>query len=557
MYAGEIVEEGPVEEIFANPSHPYTYALLESIPREGVDRLQPVTGNVPSLIDLPDGCHFEPRCPWSEPQCTEGEIPYLQHGGEGVDHRAKCVLEEFDESEYGTETGAVAAAESTRTDRTLVAVEDLKKHFSQADDLLDRYVGSDPGTVKAVDGVSFDVHEGETLGLVGESGCGKSTTGETILRLLEPTDGRVVFAGDDLADLGKRDLRRKRREMQMIFQDPLSSLDPRMTVGQTVLEPLKVHDLPAEADAGRAQRERVLELLEAVGLERDQYDRYPHELSGGQRQRVGIARALAVDPEFIVCDEPVSALDVSVQAQVLNLLEDLQREFDLTFLFIAHDLSVVRHICDRVAVMYLGEIVEVAETDALFDDPKHPYTRALLSAIPEPDPTVETDRVILEGDVPSPIDPPSGCSFRTRCPEVIPPEDVDIDQETYREVMTVRQQIEERAIPLDQVRADAVGTDAAGDADPRAATDGGADDAPVVAALWTRLFDAEPAGRNRAVVAEALELLADEEWEEAAERLRDRFESVCERRDPVLQDDAHPAACHRYDQPAPDAADTP
>ena len=555
MYAGEIVEEGPVEEIFANPSHPYTYALLESIPRDGVDRLQPVTGNVPSLIDLPEGCHFEPRCPWSEPRCTGQEIPYLQHGGEGVDHRAKCVLEEFDESEYGSEAGAVAAAESTRTDRTLVAVEDLKKHFSQADDLLDRYLGSDPGTVKAVDGVSFDVHEGETLGLVGESGCGKSTTGETILRLLEPTDGRVVFAGDDLAELGKRDLRRKRREMQMIFQDPLSSLDPRLTVGQTVLEPLKVHDLPAEADAGRARRARVIELLEAVGLERDQYDRYPHELSGGQRQRVGIARALAVDPEFIVCDEPVSALDVSVQAQVLNLLEDLQREFDLTFLFIAHDLSVVRHICDRVAVMYLGEIVEVAETGVLFDDPKHPYTRALLSAIPEPDPTVETDRVILEGDVPSPIDPPSGCSFRTRCPEVIPPEDVDIDQETYREVMTVRQQVEERAIPLDQVRADA--SDPEADADRLAATDGGTGDDAVVTMLWTRLFDAEPAGRNREVVSEALELVADEQWEAAAERLRDRFESVCERRDPVLQERDHPAACHRYDQPASDPADTP
>jgi peptide/nickel transport system ATP-binding protein len=548
MYAGEIVEEGPVEEIFANPSHPYTYALLESVPRAGVDRLQPVTGNVPSLIDMPPGCHFEPRCPWSEPRCTEGEIPYLQHGPRAVDHRSKCVLESFDESEYGTDTGAVAAAESTRTDRKLLAVEGLKKHFSQAEDLLDRYIGSDPGTVKAVDGVDFDIFEGETLGLVGESGCGKSTTGETILRLLDPTAGRVVFAGDDLAGLDKGDLRRKRREMQMIFQDPLSSLDPRMTVGQTVMEPLKIHDLPAD-DVARAKRDRVLELLEAVGLERDQYDRYPHELSGGQRQRVGIARALAVDPTFIVCDEPVSALDVSVQAQVLNLLEDLQREFDLTFLFIAHDLSVVRHICDRVAVMYLGEIVEVAETDELFDDPKHPYTRALLSAIPEPDPTVETDRVILEGDVPSPIDPPSGCSFRTRCPEVIPPEDVEIDQQAYREVMTLRQLVEDRAIPLDQVRADAGGTDR------RAATDGGRGEDAVVAELWSRLFDAEPTGRNREVVAEALSLLAAEEWDDAAEVLGERFESVCERRDPVLQDVVHPSACHQYDQPDDAAAD--
>ena len=552
MYAGEIVEEGPVEEIFANPSHPYTYALLESIPREGVDRLKPVEGNVPSLIDMPEGCHFEPRCPWSEPRCTGQEIPYRQHGGEDVDHRSKCVLEDFDESEYGSDADGVAAAESTRTDRTLVEVEGLKKHFSQADDLLDEYVGSDPGTVKAVDGVSFDVYEGETLGLVGESGCGKSTTGETILRLLDPTDGRVVFAGDDLASLDRGELRATRREMQMIFQDPLSSLDPRMTVGQTVMEPLKIHDLPEGADA-TGRRERVLELLEAVGLERDQYDRYPHEMSGGQRQRVGIARALAVDPEFIVCDEPVSALDVSVQAQVLNLLEDLQREFDLTFLFIAHDLSVVRHICDRVAVMYLGEIVEVAETGDLFDDPKHPYTRALLSAIPEPDPTVEADRVILEGDVPSPIDPPSGCSFRTRCPEVIPPEDIDIDQETYREVMSLRQQVEDRAVPLEQVRADARGVDDEAGAGRRAATDGGSD-GTVVAELWSRLLDAEPTGRNREVVGEALELVADEEWEAAAEELRERFESVCERRNPVLQDDAHPAACHRYDQPRADDA---
>ncbi len=542
MYAGEIVEEGPVEEIFADPSHPYTYALLESIPREGVDRLTPIEGNVPSLIDMPEGCHFEPRCPWSEPRCTEGAIPYLQHGDD-VDHRSKCVLESFDTGAYGADREGVAAAKSTRTDRRLLAVEDLTKHFSQADDVLDRYLGGDPGTVRAVDGVSFDVYEGETLGLVGESGCGKSTTGETILRLLEPTDGRVLFAGDDLADLGKDGLRAKRREMQMIFQDPLSSLDPRMTVGQTVMEPLKIHDLP-EGAGPREKRERVLELLEAVGLERDQYDRYPHELSGGQRQRVGIARALAVDPDFIVCDEPVSALDVSVQAQILNLLEDLQAEFGLTFLFIAHDLSVVRHISDRVAVMYLGEIVEVAETDELFADPKHPYTRALLSAIPEPDPTADADRVLLRGDVPSPIDPPSGCRFRTRCPEVIPPDDLDVDQDAYRDVMTLRQRVEERSVGLDVAREQAAGTGPQG-----AAADGGVDATAVADVLEEELLDHELTDEDHRVVRAALELVAEGEWAAAADRLAERFESVCERREPVLQDAAHPAACHQYEQP--------
>ena len=469
MYAGEIVEEGPVNEIFQNPSHPYTYALLESIPREDTDRLTPIEGSVPSLVDMPDGCHFAPRCPWAQPECRHGEIPYLQHGPDRVDHRSKCVLESFDTGEYGAETAGVSATASTRTARRLLSVEGLTKQFSQAEDLLDEYLGREHAAIRAVDGVSFDVYEGETLGLVGESGCGKSTTGRTLLRLLEPTDGRVVFAGDDLADLDKSGLRRKRRDMQMIFQDPLSSLDPRMTVGKTIVEPLKIHDLPeSEPDGSRREqrRDRVLELMDAVGLDPDQFDRYPHELSGGQRQRVGIARALAVDPEFIVCDEPVSALDVSVQAQIINLLEDLKEEFGLTYLFIAHDLSVVRHICDRVAVMYLGEIVEVAETDELFADPKHPYTRSLLSAIPEPDPSVAADRILLKGDVPDPADPPSGCRFRTRCPEIIPPDDIDIDQETYREVMDYRQRVTERSITVDAMWAAAA-------EGPRATADGG------------------------------------------------------------------------------------
>ncbi|WP_303657476.1 dipeptide ABC transporter ATP-binding protein [Halomarina pelagica] len=542
MYAGEIVEEGPVEEIFENPSHPYTYTLLQSIPSEDTERLTPIEGNVPDLIDLPEGCHFAPRCPWATPECTEGEIPFLQHGPEGVDHRAKCVLPEFDADEYGVEEG-ISAESTAPTGDPLVEVRGLKKHFSRADGLLDEVLGVDARAVKAVDGVDLDVYEGETLGLVGESGCGKSTTGRTILRLLDPTEGRVVFAGHDLSDLSRGELRERRRDMQMIFQDPLSSLDPRMTVGQTVAEPLTIHGLPEEG----SRRERVAELLEAVGLDPSQRDRYPHELSGGQRQRVGIARALAVDPDFIVCDEPVSALDVSVQAQILNLLEDLQDEFGLTYLFIAHDLSVVRHICDRIAVMYLGEVVEVAGTDELFDDPKHPYTRALLSAIPEPDPRAATDRVILEGDVPSPVAPPSGCHFRTRCPSVIPPEDVDVEQGAYREVMNLRQRVEDRTLDVASLRAER---------GERAATDGGtaASDsasssvsAPEGAALADALFEHDLTGENRATVERALARVAAEDWEAAESLLRERFASVCERRSPTLQDAPHPAACHLYD----------
>jgi oligopeptide transport system ATP-binding protein len=296
------------------------------------------------------------------------------------------------------------------TTETLLRVDNLVKHFPIYQGVIRRQVGA----VHAVDGVSFDIYKGETLGLVGESGCGKSTTGRTILRLYKPTDGHVYYDGTDLASLSEREMRQMRRKLQIIFQDPYASLNPRMTVADIVGEPLVVHKVAS----GKEVQERVQELLKLVGLNPAFADRYPHEFSGGQRQRIGVARALALQPDLIICDEPVSALDVSIQAQVINLLEDLQEQFGLTYLFIAHDLSVVRHISDRVAVMYLGVIMEMAERNELYDHPLHPYSQALLSAVPIPDPVAEErrQRVILEGDVPSPVNPPSGCRFRTRCP---------------------------------------------------------------------------------------------------------------------------------------------
>jgi peptide/nickel transport system ATP-binding protein len=412
-----------------------------------------------------------------------------------------------------------AESDSPGFGETLLSVDGLTKHFTQGGGLLSAFFGTE--TVKAVDDVTFDIAKGETVGLVGESGCGKSTLARTILRLLEPTDGSVLFKGKDLAEMGGDDLRSMRQDMQMIFQDPQSSLDPRMKVGPIVEEPMKAHGL---YEGEREERARML--LEKVGLDPQHYNRYPHQFSGGQRQRVNLARALAVNPDFIVCDEPTSALDASIQAQVLNTMRDLQEEFGLTYLFISHDLSVIRHISDRVAVMYLGQLVELAETDELFDNPQHPYTEALLQSIPVPDPRASGERGVLEGDVPSPIDPPSGCRFRTRCPKLIAPDEYDLGAEEWAAVRDFMRAVEHRTF---QVEGES--------------------------SLRSEFFpDGTPRGEAGTVVETSIDDVLADEWDAAEERLIGSFAeaSICAKELPEYDVEArigtgrHLAACHLH-----------
>ncbi len=439
MYGGEIVEEGPTEQLLADPRHPYTWALINAVPRldrhsQGDKRLLAIEGMPPNPLDLPTGCRFMARCPFKIARCAEP--PPLAAIAPG--RQARCWVTQDGKSlpERAAHAPAMPRASVDRAQSFVREQRDLDAVGTPILELAGvakyfplRNTGffSTPRKVHAVDGVDLTVLRGETVGLVGESGCGKSTIARLVTRIHEPTAGTIRFDGTDISHASPAEIRPLRRRLQMIFQDPYASLNPRMTVGEALSEPLRFHGITTDEAATRA---RVAHLLDLVGLPAQSIERYPHEFSGGQRQRIGTARALAVSPEMIVADEPISSLDVNIQAQIINLLVDLQEQFKLTYLFIAHDLAVVRHVSDRIVVLYLGRVMEIATAATLFDRPLHPYTVALLSAVPIPDVAAERQRkrLLLSGEPPSAIDPPSGCRFRTRCPiakprcaEIAPP----------------------------------------------------------------------------------------------------------------------------------------
>lgn len=415
MYAGRIIETGTSHKIFKKPTHPYTIGLLRSVPRLDQSRkgkLATIDGLPPNLMNPPTGCRFYERCPIKNSDCKQS--PSLIETS--PKELASVACWHF---EKAMENGSNMYASSEENSKSIpdvnakpiIEIKNLKQHFNIS--LRTGWLKTVSGKVKAVDDISFSIQPGETVGLVGESGCGKTSVGRSILHLNDPTSGDIKFKG---IEMNNKSIALVRRDMQVIFQDPFSSLNPRMTIGEILDEPLRVHKIIEDKEK---RKEKIDKLLGQVGLYTYMSERYPHELSGGQRQRVGIARALSMEPKLIICDEPVSALDVSVQAQIINLLEDLQKELGLSYLFIAHDLAVVRHISHKVIVMYLGKIMEVAEESMLYSNPQHPYTKALLDAAPVPDPEIEKNRkrIILKGELPSPLNPPKGCVFSSRCPK--------------------------------------------------------------------------------------------------------------------------------------------
>ena len=558
MYAGQEVETAPVDELFYAPKHPYTVGLMASIPRlGGDDQLETISGTMPDMIEVPSGCRFHPRCPYAEEVCSLKEPPLADPEPEtDTDRTARCLAYTGDLSQPLSYTvsvesdpaiGRVAETVAQPPGRQpILEATGLTKHYETGGSVVDAILGRTK-RVEAVEDVDLALYPGETLGVVGESGCGKTTLGRTLLRLVEPTAGSVTYRPDpgtsgreiEITNLSSSALRGLRKDIQYIFQDPFSSLDPRLTVGDIVGEPLDVHDLAT----GRERTERIQELLETVGLNPGHAHRYPHEFSGGQRQRIGIARALAVDPEVIVCDEPVSALDVSVQAQILTLLEELQAEYDLSYIFIAHDLSVVEYISDRVAVMYLGKLAEVGPTAELFANPSHPYTEALLSVIPEPDPRWETEKILLEGEVPSSIDPPDGCRFHTRCHRVIPPDGLDLDQSTWRSILDLKLASREADSVSELVSQGPAGTY-------RGELDEG-DRQTIEEALREAFCIPQDLSDHDAAdaLSEAVDALHTDGPEAAAEQLEDRFVSPCETIKPELYDvdGSQQAACLLHD----------
>jgi peptide/nickel transport system ATP-binding protein len=420
MYAGQIIERGSVMDIYKRPFHPYTQGLLNSVPKPGFtsEKLSSIKGVPPDLLDLPIGCPFEPRCSYSRDICRE-KRPELKVT-DAAEHLAACFFwQEIDARSKKSKslaeekiTGQPADLPGAKSIKKLMEIKRLKKYFPIEKGIIRRHVGD----VKAVDGVSFDINVGETVGLVGESGSGKTTIGMSVLRLIDPIEGSVVFMDKELTAMKKEELKNIRPRMQVIFQNPFSSLNPRQSVESIISTPLKIHKVGNRKEV----RERVKELLETVGLNPEYINRYPHEFSGGQQQRIGIARALALNPDLIICDEPISSLDVSIQAQIVNLLKELQKRLGVAYLFISHDLSMTNYISDRVAVMYLGKIMEFASREELYSNPLHPYTKFLLSAIPIPDPVLEKERKIFTAkesdEIPSAANPPKGCRFNTRCP---------------------------------------------------------------------------------------------------------------------------------------------
>ncbi len=542
IYAGNIVERAPTETLFSNPQHPYTRALLESVPGRSstTETLPTIDGEVPTPTAPATNCRFAPRCPAAKPACSE-RLPEHIPIDDSNEHSAACFIHDEsqpsvidvgtigNESVEQTPTGATAAAREEHAE-AFVEINDLRTYYED-----DAVLNRDP-PVRAVDGVSFTIRRGEILGLVGESGCGKTTLGRTIAGLETATDGSIRASGRDITELSGRELREWQREVGVVFQDPEESLNDRMTVGQIIKEPLEAHSWGTSSE----RDDRVFELLDRVGLLEEHFYRYPHQFSGGQRQRIGIARALALEPEFLILDEPVSALDVSVQARIINLLQELQETLGITMLFIAHDLSVVRHITDRVAVMYLGNMLEIGPTQTVFESPANPYTLSLLSAIPgaeTPAPS-DLDRVTLHGSPPNPRYPPSGCPFSTRCPVKIRPEHTAaLSTDAWEAVETFRQLLIERSRNKSSF------------AQSIKRRIGIGDNTEAVQAIATELFADVTLPTEIATTIDAATEQAAINPEKAAERLAAEFGSVCEE-DRVdihsIGDTAHQSRCLRH-----------